>query len=92
LIPPLVISKLEVIFCAFLAENNFVNALILLIRVRKYLDSKVGTAQFTLHAFYAGFEVFDRYTSALDLQNLLGTELDTDVTGFTVLFRYTNFR
>jgi hypothetical protein len=29
-----IISKLEVIFCAFLAENNFVNALILFIRVR----------------------------------------------------------
>lgn len=28
-------SKLEVVFCAFLAENNFVNALILFIRVRK---------------------------------------------------------
>jgi hypothetical protein len=28
------ISALEIIFCAFLAENNFVNALILFIRVR----------------------------------------------------------
>jgi len=27
-------SKLEVIFCVFLAENNFVNALILFIRAR----------------------------------------------------------
>jgi hypothetical protein len=31
----LAFSKLEVIFCVFLAENNFVNALILFIRVRQ---------------------------------------------------------
>jgi hypothetical protein len=31
------ISKLEVIFCAFLADNNFVNALILFIRVTDVL-------------------------------------------------------
>jgi hypothetical protein len=33
------LSKLEVIFCAFLAENIFVNALILFIRVSKMLDA-----------------------------------------------------
>jgi len=32
------ISKLEVIFCTFLAENNFVNALILFIRAKPILN------------------------------------------------------
>jgi len=31
-------SKLEIIFCVFLAENNFVNALIPFIGVRKIFD------------------------------------------------------
>lgn len=30
----MIISKLEIIFCAFLAENNFVNALIPFIGAR----------------------------------------------------------
>jgi predicted CxxxxCH...CXXCH cytochrome family protein len=34
--PSLIISKLEIIFCVFCAENNFVNALILFIRARAY--------------------------------------------------------
>jgi len=31
-------SKLEIIFCAFLAENNFVNLLIPFIGVRQYIQ------------------------------------------------------
>jgi len=33
-----VISKLEVVFCVFLAENNFVNALILFSRARPQMQ------------------------------------------------------
>jgi hypothetical protein len=40
------ISKLEVIFCAFLAENSFVNLLILFIRVREAL-----VLALTVHGF-----------------------------------------
>jgi len=36
----LIIRKLEVIFCVFQAENNFVNALILFIRARKSIPGK----------------------------------------------------
>ena len=44
----MLISKLEFIFCAFLAENNFVNALILFIRDRFLLgDSYISTIQIT---------------------------------------------
>jgi hypothetical protein len=46
------ISKLEVIFCAFLAENNFVNALILFIRAKKVQGSrfKVQSSKFKVQS------------------------------------------
>jgi len=39
-------SKLEVIFCTFLAENHFVNALILFTRVRVYQHRRVRVLEF----------------------------------------------